>query len=217
MTRTRPIGAEEFIPARSGLSALRTAVDNCRGCSLYERATQAVFGEGPPRAQALFVGEEPGDHEDREGKPFVGPAGRLLDKALNQAGIDRTTIYLTNAVKHFKFTQTERGKPRIHKKPSASEITACRPWLVAELAAIRPKLVVCLGASAAHSLLGREFRVSKQRGVLLDLPDLEAGIPPAKALATVHPSAVLRAPDRAEAFDGLLADLTVAAQALQSQ
>ncbi|WP_163505875.1 UdgX family uracil-DNA binding protein [Fodinicola acaciae] len=212
MTATRPAGAEPFLPERTDLAALRAAVDSCRGCPLYADASQAVFGDGPSRAKVVMVGEQPGDVEDREGEPFVGPAGHLLDKALDRAGIDRAQVYLTNAVKHFKFTRSDRGKPRIHKKPAASEITACRPWIRAELAAIKPRLVVCLGAVAAQSLLGKDFRVTKQRGVLLDAP---AELGARQALATIHPSAVLRATERDEAFGGLVADLTAVSAALR--
>lgn len=194
------------VPTRGGLPALRRAAADCRGCALYKDATRTVFGEGPSDARLMLVGEQPGDQEDLAGKPFVGPAGRLLDRALDEAGIDRGEVYLTNAVKHFKFTLPERGKRRIHKKPSQGEVAACRPWLLAELDRVEPELVVCLGATAALALLGPEFRITRQRG---ELVELETGIP---AVATVHPSAVLRAPDREEAYQGLVADLTVAAR-----
>jgi DNA polymerase len=170
-----------------------------------------VFGEGPPRAQVLFVGEQPGNDEDLAGRPFVGPAGKLLDRALAAAGVDRGVVYVTNAVKHFKWEA--RGKRRIHQKPNAAEINACRPWLDGELAAVRPRVVVCLGATAAQALLGKAFRVTKQRGELLDSPLAE------KIMATYHPSAVLRAPDddaRARMFDELVADLAGVAKVLQS-
>jgi DNA polymerase len=156
----------------------------------------------------MLVGEQPGDREDLTGEPFVGPAGKLLDRALEEAGIDRGEVYVTNAVKHFKFTVSERGKRRIHKKPSQGEVAACRPWLLAELDRVRPELVVCLGATAASALLGPEFRLTRQRGEIVAV-QAEPGIP---AVATVHPSAVLRAPDREAAYQGLVADLTVAAR-----
>ena len=194
------------VPSRGGLPALRRAAADCRGCGLYRDATQTVFGEGPARARLMLVGEQPGDREDLAGEPFVGPAGRLLDRALREAGVNRDEVYLTNAVKHFKFTRPERGKRRIHKKPSQGEVAACRPWLLAELDRVRPGLVVCLGATAASALLGPQFRVSRQRG---EVVELETGAP---AVATVHPSAVLRARDREEAYQGLVADLTVAAR-----
>ena len=165
---------------------LREAVQSCRGCDLYRYATQAVAGEGPQSSIIVFIGEQPGDEEDRLGRPFVGPAGRLFDRALDEAGIDRSAVYVTNAVKHFKFE--ERGKRRIHKRPSASESAACRPWLEAELAAIRPEVIVCLGATAAQSVFGRDYRVTKERGQFVE----HAWAP--KATSTVHPSAILRAP-----------------------
>jgi uracil-DNA glycosylase family protein len=193
------------VPTRGGLEALRRAAAGCQGCGLYRDATQTVFGAGPADARMMLVGEQPGDREDLAGEPFVGPAGALLDRALGEAGIDRDQVYVTNAVKHFKFTLPERGKRRIHQKPNHGEVSACRPWLLAELDRVRPELVVCLGATAASSLLGPDFRVSKQRGEIVEAQ----GIP---ALATVHPSAVLRAPDREAAYRGLVADLTVAAR-----
>jgi uracil-DNA glycosylase len=182
------------------LADLRAEASSCRNCDLYRNATQTVFGEGPAKARILMVGEQPGDQEDRAGAPFVGPAGRLLDRALAEAGIERSTVYMTNAVKHFKFT--ERGKRRIHQKPNRAEVVACRPWLMGELAAVRPDLVVCLGAVAAQALLGSSFRVTKHRGEVLDLPDSTA-----KVMATVHPSAVLRAENRDEAFAEFVKDL----------
>jgi uracil-DNA glycosylase len=197
-------GAAEFLPDRLDLDSLRAAAACCEGCDLYRDATQTVFGEGPRRARFMLVGEQPGDQEDRQGHPFVGPAGRVLDRGLEEAGIARDSVYLTNAVKHFSFTS--RGKRRIHQKPTAAEIGACHPWLDAELAAVRPEVVVVLGATAARALLGREFRVTRQRGEPVPLGD-------ALAVATVHPSAVLRAPDRDEAYAGFLADLKAAARA----
>ncbi|MGO1052323.1 UdgX family uracil-DNA binding protein [Crossiella sp. CA198] len=199
-------------PSGAGLDELRTAVRGCRGCDLYREATQAVFGDGPGAARVVFIGEAPGDQEDKAGEPFVGPAGRLLDKALHEAGIDRAEAYVTNAVKHFKFQRDARGTRRIHQKPNRSEVVACRPWLLAELGVLRPELVVCLGATAAQSVHGAAFRLTAHRGELLDLPaefDL-----PVRVLATQHPSAVLRAPDREAAFAALVEDLAVAATAL---
>jgi DNA polymerase len=189
---------------------LREAAESCHGCDLYREATQTVFGAGPARADLMMVGEEPGDKEDVAGEPFVGPAGRVLDRALAEAGIDRASVYLTNAVKHFKFTRPERGKTRLHKKPTVGEIRACFPWLEAELAAVRPQLVVCLGATAARALLGPDFRVTRQRGAVMELPERRS-----RFLATVHPSAVLRADDREEAFAAFLKDLKAAATELE--
>jgi DNA polymerase len=197
--------AAAFLPAATDLDALRSAADGCRGCPLYENATQTVFGEGPRDARLVIVGEQPGDQEDRAGEPFVGPAGRLLDGALEEAGIDRGSAYVTNAVKHFKFSPT--AKRRIHKTPDTFEVAACKPWLEAELDALQPEVVVLLGATAGKALLGPSFRVTKSRGVLLPLGDRQA-------LATLHPSAVLRSDARAAARAGLVADLRIAAQAL---
>jgi uracil-DNA glycosylase len=187
----------------SRLDELRGEVAHCTACELYKGATQAVFGEGLVKSEAMFVGEQPGDREDREGKPFVGPAGRMLDKALKEAGIDRETVYVTNAVKHFKFEP--RGKRRIHQKPNAAEIDACRPWLVAEMLLVDPAVTVVLGATAARALLGPSFRVTQRRGE--PLPRHEG----AYYVATIHPSAILRAPDQDAAYDGFLSDLKVAA------
>ena len=167
--------------------ALRQAAAGCRACDLYKTGTQTVFGEGTEDAEIMLVGEQPGDREDIEGKPFVGPAGRVLDEALEEAGIDRRRVYVTNAVKHFKWKP--QGKRRLHQKPNAAEINACRPWLDAEIATVKPHLLVLLGATAAQALLGRDFRVSLQRGQLIERP----GLPP--TMATVHPSSILRAPD----------------------
>jgi uracil-DNA glycosylase family protein len=201
--------ASEFLPAESGLHALREAAKDCRGCDLYLKATQTVFGEGRKGATILLVGEQPGDQEDLAGKPFVGPAGRLLDTCLEAAGIERKDAYVTNAVKHFKWEP--RGKRRIHKKPSAREMAACRPWLNAEVEAVSPKLIVCLGATAAQSLLGNAFRVTQERGRIKNQP----GYPP--ILATVHPSSILRAPDedaRERETRLFIADLKTAARHL---
>jgi uracil-DNA glycosylase family protein len=204
--------AAAFVPEGGDVPELAEAARGCQGCPLYENATQTVFGEGNIRARFVLVGEQPGDVEDRRGRPFVGPAGKLLDRALEEAGLDRDEGYVTNAVKHFKFTMASSGKRRIHAKPDAYEMAACRPWLTAELNRIRPELVVLLGATAAQSLLGSGFRVTKSRGQLLPGP---AGSD-AQLLATIHPSAVLRAsPDgRDEAYAGLVTDLRVAAEAL---
>lgn len=204
------VSAAEFVPADAGLTELSAAVQGCRGCDLYRDATQAVFGAGSASARVLVVGEQPGDREDREGEPFVGPAGQLLDRALVEAGIDRARVYLTNAVKHFRFVPAERGKRRVHKTPSRTQVVACRPWLDAEIAAVGPELVLCLGATAAKALLGNDFRVTRARGEVLDLPDRDGVL----ALATVHPSSVLRAEDREAAFRELVADLAVAADVL---
>jgi DNA polymerase len=180
--------AAPFLPSRKTLRSLRASAADCRGCELYERATQTVFGEGPARATILFIGEQPGNDEDLAGAPFVGPAGRLLDDALEAAGILRDSVYLTNAVKHFKWEP--RGKRRLHKRPSSREVGACRPWLLAEIDVVGPRLLVCLGAVAARAVMGPAFRVTQNRGRLTASP---LGIP---VIATVHPSAVLRAPDR---------------------
>jgi uracil-DNA glycosylase family protein len=193
------------------LDQLRRAAADCRNCELYARATQTVFGEGGEDAELMLVGEQPGDKEDLAGHPFVGPAGNVLDRGLEAAGIDRSTVYVTNVVKHFKWTA--RGKRRLHQRPNAEEITACRPWLDSEIAEVGPRLVVCLGATAAQALLGRAFRVTKQRGSLVDW-DLEPSI-----MATVHPSSILRAqdPESQEAeFSEFVADLKVAADVLRS-
>ncbi|WP_024805180.1 UdgX family uracil-DNA binding protein [Nocardia sp. BMG51109] len=197
--------AGEFVPDGADLATLRRAAAGCHGCDLYRHAQQTVFGEGPDDARVVLIGEQPGDREDVAGHPFVGPAGRLLDRALDEAGIDRAATYLTNAVKHFKFV--ERGKRRIHQQPGRGEITACAPWLTAELATIRPELVVCLGAVAARAVVSPSFRVSRQRGEVIEMPDY-------RTVATVHPSAVLRAPDRDAAYREFLADLRVVRTAM---
>ena len=182
-----PVG--QLIPPRPSLRTLREAAAGCRACPLYRDATQTVFGEGSPKARLLFVGEQPGDMEDHKGHPFVGPAGRELDDGLDAAGIDRNDVYITNVVKHFKFTR--RGKRRIHKKPNAEEIRACRPWLEAEIALVKPDGIVCLGATAAQALLGRKTTITAARGRFVPSPFDAA----AWATATIHPSAILRAPD----------------------
>jgi uracil-DNA glycosylase family protein len=179
--------AADLIPERPTIPILRDAAKACRACDLWKRGTQTVFGEGGRRAELMLVGEQPGDAEDLAGRPFVGPAGQLLDRALEAAGIDRAAVYVTNAVKHFKWEP--RGKRRIHKKPNAGEISACRPWLDAEIQLVRPRAIVCLGATAAQALLGRQFRVTAHRGELI-----ESSLAP-MVLATVHPSSLLRAPD----------------------
>jgi DNA polymerase len=181
--------AADFIPPNPTLSNCRTAVQACRGCDLYRNATQAVFGEGPRTARVILVGEQPGDAEDKAGRPFVGPSGRLLDRALDAAGIPREDVYVTNAVKHFKWAKDARSKRRIHKTPNAAELRACAPWLATEIALLQPRVIVCLGATAAKSLLGRTFSVMKKRGVAIESEHADA------VFATVHPSAVLRAPD----------------------
>jgi DNA polymerase len=190
------------VPDTTSLAELAASARNCRGCELYRNATQTVFGDGAAHARVLLVGEQPGDVEDRRGEPFVGPAGRLLDKALAEADLDREGVYLTNAVKHFKFTRDARGKRRIHKSPARGEVTACLPWLHAELARVEPDLVVCLGAVAAKAVLGNDFKVTERRGRV----ERHEG---RDVIATIHPSAVLRAPDREEAYQGFLADLRV--------
>jgi DNA polymerase len=203
--------AAPFVPDTTSLRTLSAAAHECRGCDLYKHATQVVFGEGPKRARVMFVGEQPGDQEDRQGEPFVGPAGALLDKALADAGIPRAEVYVTNAVKHFKWEP--RGKRRIHKKPRMSEIKACRPWLEAELRAIKPAVIVCLGATAAQSVFGSQFKLMQQRGELLSSPLA------ARAVATIHPSSVLRAPDsegRREAYEMLVHDLKIVARAIKA-
>jgi len=201
--------AADFVPARLSLSALREAAAGCRGCHLWEIGTQTVFGEGGAEAEAMFVGEQPGDQEDKAARPFVGPAGRVFDEALDAAGIDRSTTYVTNAVKHFKWQA--RGKRRIHQKPNWAEMTACRPWLEAELAVVKPRVLVLLGATAAQSLLGRQFRVTQHRGELLDSGLAEF------VTATVHPSSILRGEpeERDAAFAAFVADLTVVGDALK--
>jgi len=193
--------AAPLVPDRPSLKNLKEAAAGCTACPLHETGTQTVFGEGSTRARVVFVGEQPGDQEDLQGKPFVGPAGKLLDKALEDAGIDRSQVYVTNIVKHFKWQA--RGKRRIHQKPNWSEITACRPWLDAELEVIEPRVLVCLGATAAQALLGRDFRVSRQRGELVESELAE------NVIATVHPSSILRADEatREQEYRELVRDL----------
>ena len=201
--------AAAFVPETPTLPALRRAAAGCTACPLHLTGTQTVFGEGVEGARVVLVGEQPGDREDLEGRPFVGPSGRLLDEALEEAGIDRSAAFVTNAVKHFKWQA--RGKRRIHQKPNAAEIAACRPWLDAELAVLRPEVLVCLGATAAQALLGRGFRVTRDRGRLVD-----SELAPA-TLATVHPSSILRAPDeesRRRERALFVDDLRVAAEVL---
>jgi DNA polymerase len=222
--------SQENVPAQPptgvGLDGLRAAAAGCRACELWEGTTQTVFGEGPETARIVFVGEQPGDQEDRRGEPFVGPAGRLLDKALAEAGIDRRDAYITNAVKHFRFKPT--GKRRIHQTPGPEHLRACRPWLEAEFAVLQPEVVVCLGATAAKALISPSFRITKERGQLIPWTPPGADTLFAAAdddedaphqtwmLATTHPSAILRTPDEARdaAYDALVADLRVVAHAL---
>jgi uracil-DNA glycosylase family protein len=202
--------AEDLIPARPSIPKLREAAESCRACELWQKGTQVVFGEGTRAAEVMLVGEQPGDREDRQGHPFVGPAGRLLDRGLVAAGFDRKKIYVTNIVKHFNWTP--RGKRRIHKKPNMSHITACRPWLDAELRTVRPRAVVCLGSTAAQALLGSDFRVSSMRGepVESDLAEIVS--------ATVHPSSILRGPEdqRHKGFDDFVKDLKQVAARLRA-
>ena len=204
--------AAPFVPDRPTLPKLRAAAADCTACHLYKLGTQTVFGEGSADADVVFVGEQPGDQEDLAGRPFVGPAGRVLDEGLAAAGIDRSQVYVTNAVKHFKWEP--RGKRRIHQKPNWAEMTACRPWLDAELEVVQPDVLVCLGATAAQSMLGRQFRVTKMRGV-----PVESELAP-NVVATVHPSSILRAPDEAarqEAMRDFIRDLKAVAKLIKSR
>ncbi len=187
--------AAELIPPHPTLRQLETIARKCTACHLYEKATQTVFGEGAEHAKTIFVGEQPGDQEDKQGHPFVGPAGRLLDKALEGAGIDRAVVYVTNVVKHFKWEP--RGKRRIHEKPNAMEIRACKPWLDSEIQLIQPKVVVCLGATAAQALMGKEFKVTQERGKIMKAPFAD------NFMATMHPSSIVRAPDK-ESYELML-------------
>jgi uracil-DNA glycosylase len=208
-----PTNIQELIPPWANLHDLQELAKQCRACELWKNATQTVFGEGSKKADIMLIGEQPGDQEDRSGHPFVGPAGKLLDQALADAGLDRSEVYVTNVVKHFRWTPAERGTRRIHKKPRASEIQACRPWLDAELEIVKPKIVVCLGASAAQALLGKEFRVSRERGKAIK-STLAALI-----VATVHPSSILRARDdtsRQEQLKQFVNDLKAAKRLLKS-
>jgi DNA polymerase len=203
--------AETFIPARPSLASLRRAAQGCTACDLYKNTTQAVIGEGPRHARAFFIGEQPGDQEDLQGRPFVGPAGRVFDEALAAAGIPRDEVFVTNAVKHFKYEQ--RGKRRLHQKPTLTEVRACRPWLEAELAIVQPEGIVCLGATAALGLLGPKFRITQDRGRFFPTPLAEW------VMATLHPSAILRMPDvaaRRAAREQLLADLELVAVRLRA-
>jgi uracil-DNA glycosylase family protein len=213
---TRVEGAGEWVPDEPTMSDLHEAVQTCRGCDLYRDATQAVMGSGDPGAAVMLLGEQPGDREDVAGEPFVGPAGKVLDRALADAGIAPEQTYVTNAVKHFRFER--RGKQRIHKSPSRGHVLACEPWLSAELEVVRPDGVVILGGTAGKAVYGSGFRVGEQRGRLLDWPADKLAVhrPPAWVLATIHPSAVLRSEDRDEQYAGLVADLRVAAAAVQS-
>jgi len=201
----------DLLPDRATIDSVRAVAAGCKACDLYKRGTQTVFGEGPKRAEIMLVGEQPGDAEDLAGHPFVGPAGKLLDRALEEAGIDRSAVYVTNVVKHFKWEP--RGKRRIHAKPNAAEVSACRPWLETEIALVKPRGLVCLGATAAQALLGKAFKVSKQRGEFV-----ESSLAPLVS-ATVHPSSILRAPDdqtRRDEMKRFVADLKKVAAALSS-
>jgi DNA polymerase len=196
--------ALDFFPTKITFPSLKKASKDCRGCDLYKVGTQTVFGEGKVPSELMFVGEVPGDEEDLKGRPFVGPAGRLFDKALDEAGIDRSKTYVTNVVKHFKWRPAPRGKRRIHEKPNAAEIRACSPWLVAEIKLVQPRILVCLGATAAQALLGKDFRVTKQRGQWVTSEHAE------RTMATLHPSAILRAPDpemREQQYRDFVSDL----------
>ena len=213
-----PIGAQEWIPPQArSLDELKVAANGCKGCELYENATQTVFGRGAPQAKVVFVGEQPGDVEDQRGLPFVGPAGRLLRDAVDAAAIDPADVYITNAVKHFR--HSVRGRRRIHETPGPAHITACRPWLIAEFSLLEPQLIVALGATAAKALFGPAFRVTRSRGQLFPWPasaEHPGDFPVAEiqAMATIHPSAVLRADDRDAAYQGLVDDLKVARAAV---
>jgi uracil-DNA glycosylase len=212
-TDDRP-GAQQWVPERPSMTRLREAVQDCRGCELYRDATQAVMGEGSASAEVMVLGEQPGDKEDLAGEPFVGPAGKVLDRALAESGLPPQDVFRTNVVKHFRFSGT-RGKQRIHKSPSRWHVTACGPWLVAELAVVKPTGVIVLGGTAGKALYGSSFRVGESRGRLIDWPEaFEVAHPPTWVLTTTHPSAVLRADDREVAYEGLVSDLRVAVEAL---
>ena len=220
MPRTdAPVGAQQWVPPEpQSIEQLKDAAAGCRGCELYADATQVVFGRGAPNAKVVLVGEQPGDVEDQKGLPFVGPAGRLLREAVDDSGLDPTDVYITNAVKHFRFEL--RGKRRIHQNPGPAHITACRPWLVSEFSLLQPQLVVILGATAGKALLGPSFRVTQQRGKLMPWPASaqhpeDFPVAEIQALATIHPSAVLRADDRDTAYRGMVDDLKVAAAAVR--
>ena len=214
MASERGPGAQEWVPDRPSLKRLREAIPDCRGCELYRDATQAVMGDGPARAAVMVLGEQPGDKEDLAGEPFVGPAGKVLDRSLAEAGLPPQDVFRTNVVKHFRFSGT-RGKQRIHKSPSRWHVTACGPWLVAELAVVKPTGVIVLGGTAGKALYGSSFRVGETRGRLIDWPEaVEVAHPPSWVLTTTHPSAVLRADDREQAYDELVSDLRVAVAAL---
>jgi DNA polymerase len=202
--------AQEFIPAGpTSLPGLADAAAGCRGCDLYRDASRTVFGLGPADARVMLVGEQPGDQEDLAGQPFVGPAGKILDDALRAAGVDRSATYVTNAVKHFKFTRSQYGPRRIHQTPGPTEIVACRPWLLAEMDLVRPRVLVLLGATAGKALLGSSFTVNRNRGALIAWPGgAPAEVAAIGLLATIHPSAVLRADDQEAAYEGLVADLS---------
>jgi uracil-DNA glycosylase family protein len=212
-------GAEHWVPEHPTLATLRTAAHGCRGCELYRDATQVVMGSGSGRAALMLLGEQPGDREDREGEPFVGPAGGVLDRALAAAGIEPDSVYVTNVVKHFRWTPAPRGKRRLHQRPTRAHVVACRPWLMAELDLVRPRGVVLLGGTAGQALYGSKFRVGEARGRPLDWPaDVAVEHPPEWVLATNHPSAILRADDgaaREQAFAGLVDDLRAAIRLLQ--
>ena len=211
MAAKPPNSAADFLPARFTLKALREAARSCKGCDLYQNATQTVFGEGPETADVIFVGEQPGDQEDRQGRPFVGPAGRLLDKALAAARISRDQVYVTNAVKHFKWIR--RGKRRLHQKPVVRQIMACKPWLEAEVEVVKPKIVVCLGATAAQAVLGRAVLITQERGNFIEA---DSGL---VTFVTIHPSAIYRQRDRSrqeEEYDRFAEEMKLVARKLRS-
>ena len=211
MTKTLGRSAADFLPEKLDYPTLDKAAARCKGCDLYKNATQTVFGEGDIASRIMFVGEVPGDEEDLKGHPFVGPAGRLMDRAFEEVGIDRPRIYLTNAVKHFKWKPA--GKRRLHERPKASEIAACEPWLRAEIMLVMPRIIVCLGATAAQTLLGKDFRITKMRGRWIDSPLAE------KVTATMHPSSILRTPShlRDQAYKDFVADLRLVAKAMKAR
>jgi DNA polymerase len=220
-TRAAYPGAEDFVPDTDDLAQTADAVQQCHGCDLYQDATQGVFGQGARGARVLLLGEQPGDQEDRQGKPFVGPAGGVLDRALREAGVQRESAYVTNAVKHFRWRSDPRGgKRRIHQRPDAGHVAACRPWWLAEVRLVRPEVLVALGATAGQAMFGSSFRVGASRGTVLDwpVPDEQRWGPKSPAtlpvVATIHPSAVLRAEGRDEAFAGLVRDLRTVAELL---